>query len=101
MNWQIEWMKCTPSSSDPAQCVIQAGWRATATQGGYTATAYGSVGFPRSAEDPFTPYAELTEEQVLDWVWAQIDKADIEANLQRQIDEQINPPVIQPGLPWV
>jgi hypothetical protein len=43
----------------------------------------------------------LTEQQVLDWVWANgTPKAMVELNLQSKIDAQINPPVVTPPLPW-
>jgi len=49
----------------------------------------------------FTPYADLTQDQVLGWIWANgVDKDATEAAVQQQIDNQINPPVIQPPLPW-
>jgi hypothetical protein len=49
----------------------------------------------------FTPYANLTQEQVLGWIWANgVDKASAEAAVQTQIDNQINPPVTSPALPW-
>lgn len=102
--WQIEWMRTTPTTASPPECVITCGWRCTGTQeaGGktYTGSAYGSAGFSAPG-DPFTPYANLTQEQVLGWCWANgVDKAEVETNIQRQIDDQINPPIIQPPLPW-
>jgi hypothetical protein len=49
----------------------------------------------------FTPYDQLTQEQVLGWCWANgVDKTATEANVQSQIDNQISPPTIQPPLPW-
>jgi hypothetical protein len=45
------------------------------------------------------PYENLTQEQVLGWVWEQIDKAEIEANLTKQIQAQKNP-VSVAGVPW-
>jgi len=104
--WIIEWLKTTPSTSNPSECVVQAGWRVNGSQesGGKTfyATAYGSVGFTYTEGEPFTPFNQLTQEQVLGWVWANgVDKAEVEANIQRQLDDQINPPIIQPPLPWL
>ena len=50
----------------------------------------------------FTPYNELTEQQVLDWCFANgVDKTAIEANVSLQIQNQINPPVVVLPLPWV
>ena len=50
----------------------------------------------------FTPYEDLTQEQVLDWCYANgVDKNAIEANVTQQINDQINPPVVTLPLPWV
>jgi hypothetical protein len=99
--WIIEYLKTTPSTSNPAECVVQAGWRCNGEQDGFTATVYGSAGFTYTESKPFTPFNQLTQEQVLGWVWANgVDKAEVEANIQRQLDEQINPPVVNQPLPW-
>ena len=76
--------------------VTTAHWTVTATDGDFSASAYGSVGF---SGDLTTPYEDLTEEQVLGWVWEQIDKAEIESNLAAQINAQKNP-VSVTGVPW-
>jgi len=45
---------------------------------------------------------KLTQEQVLDWCFASgVDQKAIEANVTAQIENQINPPIIAPPLPWV
>jgi hypothetical protein len=68
--------------------------------GSYTGTAYATCSFP-APEGTFTPYADLTQDQVLGWCWANgVDKTATEAAVQTQIDNQINPPIIQPPLPW-
>lgn len=72
-------------------------WRVDAVDGEHTAGAYGSVGFTRG--DSFIPFDELTEAQVVEWVKAQLDVAEIEASLAGQIDKQKNP-VTAHGLPW-
>jgi hypothetical protein len=77
--------------------VIVAHWRVDAVDGEHTAGAYGSVGFTRG--DSFIPFEELTEAQVVEWVKAQLDVAEIEASLAGQIDKQKNP-VTAHGLPW-
>jgi hypothetical protein len=49
----------------------------------------------------FIPYQDLTLDIVLGWIWANgVDKAATEAAVQTQIDNQINPPIITPTLPW-
>ena len=100
MNWTIEWMKTTPSTATPPEFVIECGWRCTGEQDGFTGTVYATCSFTQPG-DPFTPYADLTQDQVLGWCWANgVDKDATEAAVQQQIDNQINPPVIQPPLPW-
>lgn len=104
--WIIEWMQTTPTTSTPPEVVLTAGWRCNGSElsGGvdYMSTVYGTCSFPQPAEGgSFTPYDQLTQEQVLGWCWANgVDKTATEANVQTQIDNQINPPVIQPPLPW-
>ena len=80
--------------------VVIAHWRVTAQDGDYTASAYGSVGFtPDPTAACFIPYADLTEADVLGWVWGSVDKAETEANLASQIEEQ-KAPKTETGLPW-
>jgi len=105
ITWVIEWMQTTPTTATPPETVITAGWRCngaeTANAVNYTATVYSTCSFPMPS-GTFTPYDQLTQEQVLGWVWANgVDKDATEASVQTQIDNQINPPIIQPPLPWV
>jgi hypothetical protein len=92
MNWNI--VQLDRKTADGF--VTTAHWTCTATDGDFSASAYGSVGF---SGDLVTPYENLTQEQVLGWVWEQIDKAEIEANLTKQIQAQKNP-VSVAGVPW-
>ena len=106
ITWVIEWMQCKPTEGQYTDVVITAGWRCngaqTANNVDYTATNYGTCSFSQPAEGgSFTPYAQLTQDQVLGWCWANgVDQTATEASVQSQIDNQINPPVIQPPLPW-
>jgi hypothetical protein len=43
----------------------------------------------------------LTEDQVLGWVYGSgVDRAAVEASLTKQVNDLINPPIVQPALPW-
>jgi hypothetical protein len=100
ITWVIEWMQTTPTTDTPPETVLTAGWRCNGVDGTYNSTVYGTCSFP-PPEGDFTPYADLTEQQVLGWCWENgVDKAATEAAVQTQIDNQINPPTIQPPLPW-
>ena len=80
--------------------ITVAHWRVSAVDGDYSASAYGTAGFtPDPEAEGFIPYADLTEADVLVWVWASVDKDETEANLAAQIDAQKNP-VTAAGTPW-
>jgi len=99
-------MQCKPTEGSYTDVVVTAAWRCNGVETAgtpavnYTATNYGAASFPMP-EGSFTPYDQLTQEQVLGWVWANgIDKTQTEASVQEQIDNQINPPIVQLPLPW-
>jgi len=78
--------------------VTTAHWQATATDGNYSASAYSTCSW--SDGNPTVPYASLTKETVLGWIWANgVDKAAVEASLEAQIELKKNP-VTATGVPW-
>ena len=102
INWIIERLLVKPTEGTHTDVVITADWRCNGTQDQYSGTCYGSASFAPPTGSGFTPYDKLTEAQVLDWCFANgVDKTAIEANVTQQINDQINPPVIAPPLPWM
>lgn len=100
ITWSISALDCKPQEGDLTDVVLVAHWRCTGVDGDFSGSVYSTCSFPQPG-DPFVPYSQLTEAMVLDWVWANgVDKAATEAAVQSQIDNQKNPPVIQPPLPW-
>jgi hypothetical protein len=99
--WDVEQMDCYPTYESETDVVFTVHWRCTATKDQYIASSYGTVGCTYEAGAPFTPYAQLTEQQVLGWVWETVNKDATEAALAQNIADQINPPVVSPPLPWV
>jgi len=99
--WIIERLLVKPTEGTLTDVVITADWRCNGTDETYSGTCYGSCSFaPPSGE--FTPYDQLTEQQVLNWCYENgVDQAAIEANVTQQIENQINPPVVTLPLPWV
>jgi hypothetical protein len=98
--WIIERLLVKPTEGSETNVVITADWRCNGTDETYSGTCYGSCSFaPPSGE--FTPYPDLTQEQVLGWCYANgVDQKAIEANVSLQIENQINPPVVTLPLPW-
>ena len=66
----------------------------------FTASAYGTVGFtPDPDADDFVAYDDLTEDDVMAWVWADVDQDATEAALTAKIEADKNP-VSASGVPW-
>jgi hypothetical protein len=99
--WIIERLLVRKVEGTLTDVVITADWRCNGSQDNYSGTCYGSASFAPPTEN-FTPYPDLTQDQVLGWCFANgVDQAAIEANVTQQIENQINPPIIAPPLPWL
>lgn len=84
----------------PDEGVVTAHWRALAEDGDYNATVYGTVSFTPDPSSPtFKPYESLTQDEVLVWVWGQVDRVEIEKGLVDSIEYQKAPKIVS-GLPW-
>jgi hypothetical protein len=78
--------------------VYQVHWQATAVDGEHSASIYNTCSW--SDGTPTVDYADLTQEAVLGWIWANgVDKDAVEASLAAQIAEQKAPKTAR-GLPW-
>ena len=92
--WKIT--QCDRLTSD--NFITTAHWTATAVDGDYTASAYSTCSF--AAATPSIPYASVTEQDVLNWIWANgVSKDATEASLAQQI-ELLKNPVTAAGTPW-
>jgi len=99
--WTISQLDCVPQEDGLTDVVVTAHWNCTATQNEYSAQVYGTSSFTLEQGAGFTPYADLTQDQVLGWCWTNgVDKDATEANVEAQLEAQINPPIISPALPW-
>ena len=78
--------------------ITTAHWTASAVDGDFNASIYSTCSFADGAAS--TPYADVTEAQVLGWCWANgVDKEATEAALAAKIAAQKNP-VSATGTPW-
>ena len=105
--WQIDWMSAsTTTINGHSEVVLNCGWRCNGTETvngkDYATSIYSTCSFPEPAEGgEFTPYASLTQAQVLGWCYSNgVNQAATEAAVQAQLDNLANPPVVQPALPW-
>ena len=102
--WVISQLEAYPSYEGKTDVVFTVHWRRQATDGTHFADVYGSQSVTLEPDAPFTPYADLTQAEVEGWLEDAIGAervAEMDAALDAQIENQINPPVITPPLPWI
>lgn len=102
--WNITALDCYPEQDGQTDVVFTVHWTLNGTDGTYNGSVYGSVGVTYTQGEPFTPYSDLTQSQVVGWVQAALGAEQVaayEENVAQQIANQANPPVVQPPLPWV
>jgi hypothetical protein len=100
--WSITALYVQKQEDGFADVVHIAAWLVEDTDGTNTAREGGETELP-SPENPFVPYANLTEAEVIGWVQNVLGTqkvAAIEANLNFQILYMQQPPIEAPPLPW-
>lgn len=103
--WIIEQMWVKPQEDGKTDVVVNAQWLLTGVDGETTATIGGNSQFVLEQGSGFTPYADLTEDQVIGWIQSGLGESGVysmEMCVQGQINSILNPPVspeAQP-LPW-
>lgn len=101
--WNVAQMDCYPEADGESDVVFTVHWTLAATDGTYANSAYGTSGVSVDPDAPFTPYEDLTLDQVIGWVQAAMGEekvAQLEISLADQLAAQANPPVVTPPLPW-
>ena len=98
----IQHMFAQKKLEDYTDVVIEVAWSCSGTDGTYYANIPGLTRITFNSNSTYTPYSELTEEQVVSWIWdSGVDQSSIEAQIDTQIDLQINPPMVILPLPWL
>jgi hypothetical protein len=94
----VVWTISTLNRETSNNFVTTAHWQCSATDGEYSASTYSTCSWADGT--PLIPYNELTQANVLSWIWANgVDKDAYEASLAQQIELQKNP-VTATGVPW-
>ena len=103
--WAFPALDAYPQVGDEKDVVFTVHYIYAADDGeGHTASVYGTVGITHTAKSPFTPFSDLTFNQVQGWVVAALGNEQLKAmkaNVDGQIADQINPKVVSLAPPWV
>ena len=101
ITWTVTAMDCYPQAEGETDVVFTVHWTCSGVQDTYTSSVYSTCPVTYTQGSPYTPYNQLTQDQVLGWIWSSgVDQAATEAAVQQQINNQITPPVVTPPLPW-
>jgi len=103
-NWVINQLDTIPSIDGLLDVVSVIHWSRTAEQfvGGepINVSSYGTMACTTPSSTDFTAYPDLTYEQVCGWLDAGLNVETIDLGLDAQIENIINPPIVNLPLPW-
>ncbi len=100
VNFIISQLDSIPSHDGMDKVISVIHYRAQKQHEDFMADTYGAVNLSAPHEASFTPYDEVTKEMVEGWLEAGLDTEAIEANLDAQIENFLNPPLVAFPLPW-
>ena len=102
-SWTITALNSYPEYMGEQDVVFSIFATYTGTDGTYSSSVDISQSLIIGNETTFTPYADLTEEQVLGWLLAALTQQQInqmQSNITKQIIADNQPPFVQLPLPW-
>jgi hypothetical protein len=103
--WVINQLECIPQEGTMIDVVTVVHWTRCGEQ--YVGaepilvSVYGTMACQTPSETDFTAYPDLTYDQVCGWLNSGLDVPALDANLDQQIENIINPPIITLPLPFV
>lgn len=101
-DWIVNEMFAYPQADGYQDVVFGVAYTVSASEDDYTASQSYQIPMP-PPEANFTPYNELTQDQVVSWIQGQLGPIGVAAaqdQLAQMIAEQQNPSVVTPPLPW-
>ena len=101
--WSVNTLTAYPELNGLTDVVFRVAWVCSSTDGVNNTATYGSVDLTLDSAAPFTPYANLTLDQVLGWVFGVLGAdgtAAAEAKCDAQLTAMASPATVAPPLPW-
>ena len=103
--WIINQLDCLPTDGQYQDFVLVCHWtrfaKETINEKEYQASVYGTCSFSKDDVTNFIPYEDLTYEIVCGWLDSTLDVTALDLNLDTQIENQVNPPIVVLPLPFV
>lgn len=99
--WTFSAFDCKVDENGLNKVVTTVHWRYRGTdEDGITAETYGAQSVGEPNPDAFTPYPNLSKEQVIGWMESQMDMETINENIASQITLIKNPVQVTLTAPW-
>ena len=102
--WYINQMDTIPDFSGYTYYISRIFYRYNAiNDSGYTANVVGQLTFnelPSNPQDPYVPYSAITENDVIIWLDTYTDVSALQSQLDTNLNEQMNPTILNLPLPW-
>ena len=103
--WTISALDCKPQVGDMVDYVVTSHWRVTGDDGeGHSGQVYSTVSFVVDPDKPnFVPFEDITEAMAIQWTQDALGEEQVAAiytSIGTQIENEINPPIVTPPLPW-
>ena len=87
-------MDCYVDKDGLKDCIHNVHWSYEATDGTNNVNSIGVESLDVPSEEGFTPFDELSEDDVVVWLEAKMDLDSLKANLDDQLDKIANPVII-------
>ena len=101
--WTVTRMDCYPTQDTYTDVVFAVYWQVAGTDGANTCAVSGNTQVTLDPAEPYIPYNQLTQDEVIGWVQAALGPDGItqyEGNIDTQLAALAVPPVVTPPLPW-
>ena len=94
MEWNVNTVDVHPNEEGHDDVIYNVHWSVTKEDGEYVASSYGTQKIDTSNLSDFTAFTDVTADMVKGWVidaMGEDEVANLEANLDAQIESQKNP----------
>ena len=99
--WEFPAFDCSLDKEGMEKVVTTVHWRYSGTdEDGISAGTYGAQPVGEPNPDAFTPYPDLSKDQVIGWMESVIDMEEMNGNIIKQIELIKNPIQITLPAPW-
>ena len=100
-NWTFSGLECKVNQEGLQDVVIMVHWRYKGTdEDGTSFEMYGAQAVGEPNPDAFTPFPDLVESQVIEWMEDVMDIEAMEENIANQINLIKNPIKVTLPAPW-